>query len=61
VNEFAGRTTLTLDQVRHATDVDADIPVVRIDARDREQVKDAVLTLLNVILHRARTRNAERG
>src|SRR5918911_1081068 len=61
VNEFSGRTTLTLDQVRHATNVDADVPVVQIDARDREQVKAVVLTLLNVILHRARTREAGRG
>jgi signal recognition particle receptor subunit beta len=58
VNHFAGRSALTLDQVRHAINVDTDIPVVKIDARDREQVKAVVLSLLNVILNRARTRSA---
>jgi len=60
VNSFAGRTQLTLDQVRHAINVDGDVPVVKIDARDREQVKAVVLSLLNVILNRAKTRGAAR-
>jgi uncharacterized protein len=60
VNSFAGRTQLTLDQVRHAINVDGDVPVVKIDARDREQVKAVVLSLLNVILTRAKTRSAAR-
>lgn len=58
VNQFAGRSQLTLDQVRHAINVDDEVPVVAIDARDREQVKSVVLSLLNVILTRAKTRNA---
>jgi signal recognition particle receptor subunit beta len=61
VNGFAGRTQLTLDQVRHAINVDGDVPVVKIDARDREQVKAVVLSLLNVILNRAKTRNAAKA
>jgi uncharacterized protein len=60
VNHFAGRTALTLDQVRHAINVDGDVPVVKVDARDREQVKAVVLSLLNVILTRAKTRSAAR-
>ncbi|GLY13414.1 ATP/GTP-binding protein [Kineosporia rhizophila] len=57
VNSFAGRATMTLDQVRHAVNVDPDVPVVAVDARDREQVKAVVLTLLRRILARAKARN----
>nr|WP_269327862.1 ATP/GTP-binding protein [Kineosporia mesophila] len=56
VNTFAGRESLTLDQVRHAVNVDPDVPVVAVDARDREQVKAVVLTLLRRILARAKNR-----
>lgn len=56
VNRFMGRRQLTLDEVREATDVDEDVPVIDIDARDREQVKLAVLELLQVILMRARSK-----
>ncbi|MBT0767641.1 ATP/GTP-binding protein [Kineosporia sp. J2-2] len=56
VNQFAGRAVLTLDQVRHAVNVDNDVPVVAVDARDREQVKAVVLTLLRKILARAKAR-----
>lgn len=57
VNHFAGRPTMTLDQVRHAVNVDPDVPVVAVDARDREQVKTVVLTLLRRILARAKARS----
>nr|WP_269328504.1 ATP/GTP-binding protein [Kineosporia babensis] len=57
VNSFAGRPTMTLDQVRHAVNVDPDVPVVAVDARDREQVKAVVLTLLRRILARAKARS----
>jgi uncharacterized protein len=56
VNQFAGRATMTLDELRHAVNVDPDVPVVGIDARSREQVKTVVLTLLNRILARAKAR-----
>jgi signal recognition particle receptor subunit beta len=56
VNSFIGRPTMTLDQVRHAVNVDPDVPVVGVDARDREQVKAVVLTLLRRILARAKSR-----
>jgi signal recognition particle receptor subunit beta len=56
VNSFIGRPTMTIDQVRHAVNVDADVPVVGVDARDREQVKAVVLTLLRRILARAKSR-----
>ena len=56
VNQFAGRQQMTLDEVRHAVNVDPDVPVVAIDARSREQVKAVVLTLLHRILARAKAR-----
>jgi signal recognition particle receptor subunit beta len=59
VNQFAGRATMTLEEVRHAVNVDPDVPVVGIDARSREQVKSVVLTLLNRILARAKARRGD--
>jgi signal recognition particle receptor subunit beta len=59
VNQFAGRASMTLDDVRHAVNVDPDVPVVGIDARSREQVKSVVLTLLNRILARAKARRGD--
>jgi signal recognition particle receptor subunit beta len=56
VNQFSGRAQMTLDQVRHAVNVDPDVPIVSIDARSREQVKAVVLTLLHRILARAKAR-----
>jgi uncharacterized protein len=59
VNHFAGRATMSLDEVRHAVNVDPDVPVVAIDARSREQVKSAVLTLLHRILARAKAKRGD--
>ena len=59
VNQFAGRSQMTLDEVREAVNVDPDVPVVSIDARSREQVKTAVLTLLRRILARAKARRGD--
>ena len=44
--------------VRVATDVDAHVPVVTVDARDRESMKGLVLSLLDVLLERARSGGA---
>ena len=54
VNQFEGRHDLGLDDVRTATDVDPHVPVVTVDARDRESMKALVLPLLDVLLQRAR-------
>jgi signal recognition particle receptor subunit beta len=54
VNQFEGSRSLSLEQVRNATDVDANVPVVAVDARSRDSVKQVVLCLLNVVLDRAR-------
>jgi uncharacterized protein len=58
VNQFSGRPQMTLEQVRHAVNVDPDVPIVSIDARSREQVKAVVLTLLHRILARAKARRS---
>jgi len=55
VNQFEGRHNLGLADVRAATDVDPHVPVVTVDARDRESMKRLVLTLLEVLLRRARS------
>ena len=54
VNQFEGRPVLALPEVRTATDVDPEVPVVEFDARERESVKSVVLTLLDVVLRRAK-------
>ena len=54
VNQFDNRKNLSLDEVREATDVDPDIPVITVDARDRAAVKAVVLRLLDLILTRAK-------
>ena len=54
VNQFDNRENLSLDEVREATDVDPDIPVITVDARDRAAVKAVVLRLLDLILTRAK-------
>ena len=54
VNEFADRENLSLDDVRAASNVHPDTPVLAIDARDRESMTGAALQLLDLILTRAR-------
>src|SRR3954453_17147224 len=56
VNQFAGRVQMSLEEVRHAVNVEDDVPVVPVDARSREQVKAVVLTLLHRILAQAKSR-----
>jgi signal recognition particle receptor subunit beta len=47
VNAFDGQLTHDLDAVRWALAIDAQIPVVAFDARDRLSVRDALLVLLD--------------
>jgi signal recognition particle receptor subunit beta len=54
VNRFAGRDTLPLDDVRAATSVDPDVPVIGVDARDHESMKAATLCLLDLVLARSK-------
>ncbi len=54
VNRFEGRPEVSLGQVRSAANVPVEVPVVSLDAREREPVKQTVLTLLHLLLRRAR-------
>ncbi len=53
VNCFDGSVSHNLDDVRSALNIDPSIPVVTTDARNRDEVKKTVLSLLDVVLSRA--------
>jgi len=53
VNAFDGRLGADLDTVRWALAVAAHTPVVAFDARSRTSVRDALLVVLDLALHRA--------
>jgi signal recognition particle receptor subunit beta len=46
VNCFEGAKPYRLDEVQGALDLDPDVPVVLCDARERESVKEVLITLL---------------
>ena len=54
VNQFDDRENLPLDDVRAATNIEPDIPVVGVDARSHESMRGAAMQLLDLILARAR-------
>jgi signal recognition particle receptor subunit beta len=58
VNCFEGARQYHLDEVRHALNLDADVPVVLCDARERKSSKEALITLLE---HAMKTREANRA
>jgi len=58
VNQFEGRRNPGLEQVRESANVDPQVPVVAVDARDRESMKQLVLNLLQLLLRRARAATA---
>ena len=53
VNRFDGELFHPIDEVRDALDIDPSIPIVEVDARSRESVKDSLISLLEVVLARA--------
>jgi signal recognition particle receptor subunit beta len=53
VNMFDGKLRHELDEVRWALAVDARLPVIAFDARDRLGVRDALLVVLDLALDRA--------
>jgi signal recognition particle receptor subunit beta len=61
VNEFQGRPRVPVEAVREAADVDPDVPVLTVDARAKEPVKEVVLALLHVVLRRAREQQTGGG
>lgn len=58
VNRFGGSMYHTVEEVREALSISPEVPVVTTDARSRADVKDTVLSLLDVVLQRALTRAA---
>jgi uncharacterized protein len=54
VNQWEGSALADFDEVREALDIDAAVPVVRIDARSAEHARRALLTLLETVLVRLR-------
>jgi len=56
VNRFEGALHHNLADIRAALDVDAHVPVIHTDARSRQAVKETLLTLLDVVLRHAMTR-----
>jgi signal recognition particle receptor subunit beta len=58
VNRFDDALFHSVEDVRDALSIAPDVPVVTTDARDRGDVRDTVLSLLDVVLERALTRAA---
>jgi signal recognition particle receptor subunit beta len=50
VNHFPGQERFELDEVREALGVDEAIPVIACDARDRESVKEVLVTVIEQVL-----------
>ena len=59
VNRFGGQMFHSVDEVREALSIASEVPEVTTDARGRDDVKDTVLRLLDVVLHRALARRAD--
>jgi signal recognition particle receptor subunit beta len=56
VNCFHGEQRHSPDRVREALDLDADVPVILCDARDRESGKHVFVSLLEHVMIRSRRR-----
>ncbi len=59
LNRFDGQLMHSVDAVRAALQLDPDVPIVTTDARNRQNVKESVLALLDVVLSRAIARNGQ--
>ncbi len=56
VNNFEGAPRYAIDEVRDALGVGAHVPVIECDARAKESVKQALITLLESLVAQARVR-----
>src|SRR3954447_16282841 len=56
VNRFDGGLHHSVAEIRAALDVDTHVPVIHTDARSRQAVKETLLTLLDVVLRHAMSR-----
>jgi len=61
VNCFDGEQRFGAQAVRNALDLDADVPVVLCDARDRRSGKDVLITLVEHVMERVSRRTAGAG
>jgi uncharacterized protein len=61
VNQFEGQRNLTLEETRASATVGADVPVIAVDARSRESVKEGLLSVLHLVLVKARARQGSRA
>ena len=50
VNHFPGQREFDLDEVREALGCDEAVPLIACDARDRESVKDVLVTVIEQVL-----------
>ena len=60
INRFEGTGVPVLSEVREALDLDPDKRIVLVDARAKDSVKEAMLTLLEVLIARRRSRQSLR-
>lgn len=58
VNNFDGAPRYPVDEVREALGVGPHVPMVECDARERQSVKGALITLLESLVAQARAREA---
>jgi signal recognition particle receptor subunit beta len=56
VNNFDGAPRYAIDEVREALGVGAHVPVIECDAREKQSVKGALITLLESLVAQARVR-----
>ena len=54
VNRFDGATVPPVGEVRVALDVDPDVAILEVDARDPYQVEKTLRDMLDIVLFRAR-------
>jgi signal recognition particle receptor subunit beta len=54
VNQFEGAKHFDLEEIREALRIDAAIPIVECDARQRDSVKDVLVTLMERVVRHAR-------
>lgn len=61
VNQFDGATRHPVETVRHALDLDPDVPLVLCDARVRDSVRDVLVTLVEHAAGLSREQRAAAG
>jgi uncharacterized protein len=56
VNNFYGQQLYTVDEIREATDLDSNVPIMQCDVRHRESSKSVLATLLEHLIAKAAER-----